>query len=59
MIQSLIFVSFKSLLVPYVYPSRRYLIGRADPKEYMDCDRVRESYDFEEIIRGEFISQAG
>ena len=66
--QVLIFVSFKSLPVPYVPPSRRYLIGRVGPKEYRIyrcivrhgyCDHIRDTDDFEEeIIRsiGEFIS---
>ncbi|XP_024929724.3 potassium transporter 25 [Ziziphus jujuba] len=66
--QVLIFVSFKSLPVPYVHPSRRYLIGRVGPKKYKIyrcvvrygyCDRIRDTDDFEEqIIRsiGEFIS---
>lgn len=66
--QLLIFVSFKSLPVPYVHPRRRYLIGRVGPKEYKIyrcivrygyCDCIRDADDFEEhIIRsiGEFIS---
>lgn len=66
--QVLIFVSFKSLPVPYVHPSRRYLIGRVGPREYKiyRCvvrygyrDHIRDTDDFEEqIIRsiGEFIS---
>ncbi|KAJ8621435.1 hypothetical protein MRB53_029964 [Persea americana] len=32
--QVLVFVSFKSVPVPYVPPSRQYLIGRFGPKEY-------------------------
>ncbi|XAR65498.1 hypothetical protein NMG60_11009641 [Bertholletia excelsa] len=67
--QVLIFVSFKSLPVPYIPPCRRYLIGRIGPREYRVyrcivrygyCDRVRDTDDFEEqIIRsiGEFISK--
>ncbi|GLT55876.1 hypothetical protein SLA2020_289610 [Shorea laevis] len=66
--QVLIFVSFKSLPVPFVSPTRRYLIGRVGPKEnkifrcivrYGYCDGVKDTDDFEEqIIRsiGEFIS---
>lgn len=66
--QVLIFVSFKSLPVPYVPPSRRYLIGRVGPKDYRIyrcivrhgyCDHIRDTDDFEEeIIRsiGEFVS---
>ncbi|PON60465.1 Potassium transporter [Parasponia andersonii] len=66
--QVLIFVSFKSLPVPCVHPSRRYLIGRVGHREYkiyrcvVRCgyrDNIRDSDDFEEqIIRsiGEFIS---
>ncbi|XWS37546.1 hypothetical protein CRYUN_Cryun19dG0052700 [Craigia yunnanensis] len=66
--QVLIFVSFKSLPVPFVSPSRRYLIGRVGPREYKiyRCivrygysDHIRDTDDFEEqIIRsiGEFIS---
>lgn len=66
--QVLIFVSFKSLPVPFVHPSRRYLIGRVGPREYKIyrcvvrygyCDHIRDTDDFEEqIIRsiGEFIS---
>lgn len=66
--QVLIFVSFKLLPVPYISPSRRYLIGRVGPKEYKIyrcivrygyCDRVRDTDDFEDhIIRSieEFIS---
>lgn len=66
--QVLIFVSFKSLPVPYVNPSRRYLIGRVGPKEYKIyrcvvrygyCDHIRDTDDFEEQIIGsigEFIS---
>lgn len=64
----LIFVSFKHLPVPYVPPSRRYLIGRVGPKEYKIyrcivgygyCDHVRDTDNFEnQIIQsiGEFIS---
>ncbi|XP_058108339.1 potassium transporter 25-like isoform X3 [Magnolia sinica] len=63
----LIFVSFKSVPVPYVSQDRRYLIGRFGPKEYRvyRCivrygyrDSIRES-DFEDklIMRiGEFVS---
>ncbi|KAM7471064.1 hypothetical protein LguiA_009247 [Lonicera macranthoides] len=66
--QVLIFVTFKSLPVPYINPSRRYLIGRVGPKEYKIyrcivrygyCDRIRDTDDFEDnIIRsiGEFVS---
>ncbi|KAI9174231.1 hypothetical protein LWI28_014302 [Acer negundo] len=66
--QVLVFVSFKSLPVPYVPPSRRYLIGRVGDKGYKIfrciarfgyCERVRDSDDFEQqIIQliGEFIS---
>ncbi|KAG6627686.1 hypothetical protein CIPAW_15G146500 [Carya illinoinensis] len=66
--QVLIFVSFKSLPVPYVPPSRRYLIGRVGPKDYKiyRCivrhgyrDHIKDTDDFEEeIIRsiGEFIA---
>ncbi|KAJ7975276.1 Potassium transporter [Quillaja saponaria] len=66
--QVLIFVSFKSLPVPYVEASRRYLIGRIGPKDYRIyrcivrygyCDGIRDTDDFEEqIIRsiGEFIT---
>ncbi|OMO63143.1 potassium transporter [Corchorus olitorius] len=66
--QVLIFVSFKSLPVPYVSPSRRYLIGRVGPREYKIyrcivrygyCDHTRDTDDFEEQIIssiGEFIS---
>ncbi|OMO88829.1 potassium transporter, partial [Corchorus capsularis] len=66
--QVLIFVSFKSLPVPYVSPSRRYLIGRVGPREYKIyrcivrygyCDHIRDTDDFEEQIIssiGEFIS---
>ncbi|XP_055960704.1 NF-X1-type zinc finger protein NFXL1 [Mercurialis annua] len=65
--QVLIFVSFKSLPVPHIPPSERYLVGRIGPKEfriyrcivrYGYCDYVRDTDDFEEqIIRsiGEFI----
>ncbi|XP_054789053.1 potassium transporter 2-like isoform X1 [Prosopis cineraria] len=66
--QVLIFVSFKSLPVPYIPESERYLIGRIGPKVYKIyrcivrygyCDHVRDSDNFEEqIIRsiGEFIN---
>nr|DAD32251.1 TPA_asm: hypothetical protein HUJ06_011102 [Nelumbo nucifera] len=66
--QVLIFVSFKSVPVPHVPPSKRYLIGRLGPKEYRVyrcivrygyCDRIRDTDDFEnELIctTGEFIS---
>ncbi|KAL5545219.1 hypothetical protein UlMin_009003 [Ulmus minor] len=66
--QVLIFVSFKSLPMPFVHPSRRYLIGRVGPREYKiyRCvvrygyrDHIRDTDNFEEqIIRsiGEFIS---
>lgn len=66
--QVLILVSFKSIAVPYVPESERYLIGRIGPKDYKIyrcivrsgyCDHVRDTGDFEEkIIRsiGEFIS---
>ncbi|KAJ0048012.1 hypothetical protein Pint_16857 [Pistacia integerrima] len=66
--QVLIFVSFKSLPVPYVPSSRRYLVGRVGVKDYKIyrcivrygyCDRVRDTDDFEDqIIKsiGEFIS---
>lgn len=66
--QVLIFVSFKSLPVPYVLPNRRYLVGRVGSKNfkiyrcivrYGYCDHVRDTDDFEDqIIRsiGEFIS---
>ncbi|KAI4352088.1 hypothetical protein L6164_006374 [Bauhinia variegata] len=66
--QVLIFVSFKSLPVPCVPASERYLIGRIGPKHYRTyrcivrygyCDHIRDTDDFEEqIIRsiGEFIS---
>lgn len=64
----LIFVSFKSLPVPYVPSCRRYLIGRVGHKDYKIfrciarfgyCERIRDSDDFEQqIIQliGEFIS---
>lgn len=64
----LVFVSFKSLPVPFVPPSKRYLIGRVGPREYKiyRCivrygysDHIRDTDDFEEqIIQsiGEFIS---
>lgn len=66
--QVLIFVTSKSLPIPHIAPSQRYLIGRVGPKEYRiyRCimrygyrDRVSDADDFEEhIIRfiGEFIS---
>ncbi|XP_073100596.1 potassium transporter 25 [Elaeis guineensis] len=66
--QVLIFVSFKSVPVPYVPPSMQYIIGRLGPKEYRlyRCivrygyrDRMRDMDDIEdEIISGigEFIS---
>ncbi|KAI9101585.1 hypothetical protein K1719_023829 [Acacia pycnantha] len=66
--QVLILISFKSLPVPYVPESERYLIGRIGPKDYKIyrcivrygyCDYVRDSDNFEEqIIRsiGEFIN---
>ena len=66
--QVLIFVSFKSLPLPYVHPSRRYLIGRIGPREYKIyrcvvrygyCDHIKDTDDFEEQIIssiGEFIS---
>ncbi|KAL2342324.1 hypothetical protein Fmac_003609 [Flemingia macrophylla] len=66
--QVLILVSFKSIPVPYVPESERYLIGRIGPKDCKIyrcivrsgyCDHIRETGDFEEqIIRsiGEFIS---
>ncbi|XVF11248.1 hypothetical protein REPUB_Repub08aG0010200 [Reevesia pubescens] len=66
--QVLIFVSFKCLSVPFVSPSRRYLIGRVGPREYKIyrcivrygyCDHIRDIDDFEEQIIGsigEFIS---
>ncbi|RWR95971.1 NF-X1-type zinc finger protein NFXL1 [Cinnamomum micranthum f. kanehirae] len=66
--QVLVFVSFKSVPVPYVPPSRQYLIGRFGPKEYgvYRCivrygyrSGIRETADFEDnLIRriGEFIS---
>ncbi|RDX60449.1 Potassium transporter 8, partial [Mucuna pruriens] len=66
--QVLILVSFKSIPVPYVPESERYLIGRIKPKDYKIyrcivrsgyCDHIRDTGDFEEkIIRsiGEFIS---
>ncbi|XP_047338717.1 potassium transporter 1-like [Impatiens glandulifera] len=67
--QVLIFMSFKSLPVPCIPPSRRFLIGRVGSKEnrvyrcivrYGYCDQIRDTDDFEErIIRciGEFISK--
>ncbi|KAL6183312.1 hypothetical protein ACLB2K_044723 [Fragaria x ananassa] len=66
--QVLIFVSFKSLPVPYVPATRRYLVGRIGPKDlkiyrcvvrYGYCDHIRDTDDFEEEIIGsigEFIS---
>ncbi|XP_027340064.1 potassium transporter 25-like [Abrus precatorius] len=66
--QVLILVSFKSITVPHVPESERYLIGRIGPKDYKIyrcivrsgyCDHIRDTGDFEEqIIRsiGEFIS---
>lgn len=66
--QVLILVSFKSVPVPYIGESERYLIGRIGPKDYKIyrcivrsgyCDHIRDTGDFEEkIIRsiGEFIS---
>lgn len=66
--QVLIFVSFKSLPVPYVPATRRYLVGRVGPKDlkiyrcvvrYGYCDHIRDTDDFEEQIIssiGEFIS---
>lgn len=66
--QVLVFVSFKSVPVPYVPPSRQYLIGRFGPKEHQvyRCivrygyrGSIRETADFEDnLIRriGEFIS---
>ncbi|CAL0331132.1 unnamed protein product [Lupinus luteus] len=66
--QVLILVSFKSIPVPYVPESEKYLIGRIGPKDYKIyrcvvrygyCDLSRDAGDFEEqIIRsiGDFIS---
>ncbi|RWR75833.1 potassium transporter 6-like protein [Cinnamomum micranthum f. kanehirae] len=66
--QLLVFVSFKSVPVPYVPPSRQYIIGRFGPKEYGVyrcivrygyCSGIRDTVDFEDnLIRriGEFIS---
>ncbi|CAB4311836.1 unnamed protein product [Prunus armeniaca] len=66
--QVLIFVSFKSLPMPYVPASRRYLIGRVGPKDlkiyrcvvrYGYCDPIRDTDNFEEQIIssiGEFIT---
>ncbi|XVE63941.1 hypothetical protein DITRI_Ditri07aG0061100 [Diplodiscus trichospermus] len=66
--QVLIFVSFKSLPVPFVSPSRRYLIGRVGARQYKiyRCivrygyrDHIRDTDDFEEQIIGaigDFIS---
>ncbi|PIM98458.1 hypothetical protein CDL12_29063 [Handroanthus impetiginosus] len=67
--QVLIFVSFKSLPVPYLPQNSRYLIGRVGPKEYRiyRCivrygyrDIVRDTDDFEDQIIssiGEFITR--
>ncbi|XP_028081595.1 potassium transporter 25-like isoform X2 [Camellia sinensis] len=67
--QVLIFVTFKSLPVPYIPACQRYLIGRVGPKEYKVyrcivrygyCDHVRDTDDFEKHIIcsiGEFISR--
>lgn len=67
--QVLIFVSFKSLPVPCIPKSQRYLVGRVGPKEYSiyRCivrygyrDNVRDTDDFEDHIIssiGEFISR--
>ncbi|XP_038987387.1 potassium transporter 25-like [Phoenix dactylifera] len=66
--QVLIFASFKSVPVPYVPPSMRYIIGRLGPKDYrvyrciVRCgylDRIRDIDDTEDEIIcgiGEFIS---
>lgn len=66
--QVLIFVSFKSVPVPSVPPSMRYIIGRMGPKEFRvyRCivrhgyrDRIRDIEDIEDEIIfgiGEFIS---
>ncbi|KAJ4713588.1 Potassium transporter [Melia azedarach] len=66
--QVLIFVSFKSIPVPFVSPNRRYLMGRVGHRDYRIyrcivrygyCDRVKDTDDFEEQIIGsigEFIS---
>lgn len=67
--QVLIMVSFKSMPVPHVPESERYLIGRIGPKDYKIyrcivrygyCDNnIRDTGDFEEKIIGaigEFIS---
>ncbi|XP_068659601.1 potassium transporter 6-like isoform X2 [Aristolochia californica] len=66
--QVLIFVSFKSVPIPYVKPSRRFLIGRFGTKEYRVyrcivrygyCDSIGDKDNFEDqLIRriGEFIS---
>ncbi|KAJ8753742.1 hypothetical protein K2173_026418 [Erythroxylum novogranatense] len=66
--QVLIFVSFKSLSVPHVPSSERYLVGRVGAREdkiyrcivrYGFCDQVRDTDDFEEQIIhsiGEFIT---
>lgn len=66
--QVLIFVSFKSLPMPYVPASRRYLVGRVGSKHlkiyrcvvrYGYCDPIRDTDNFEEKIIssiGEFIS---
>ncbi|KAG9445030.1 hypothetical protein H6P81_016370 [Aristolochia fimbriata] len=66
--QVLIFVSYKSVPVPYVPPSSQYLIGRLGPKEYRVyrcvvrygyCDTIRDKDNFEDLLIrriGEFIS---
>ncbi|KAF6150764.1 hypothetical protein GIB67_020847 [Kingdonia uniflora] len=66
--QILIFVTFKSVPVPFVPPSRRYLIGRVGPNEYRVyrcivrngyCERIRDTDDFEDQLIstiGEFIT---
>ncbi|KAL3512518.1 hypothetical protein ACH5RR_025235 [Cinchona calisaya] len=67
--QVLIFVSFKSLPVPYISEDQQYLIGRVGPKEYKiyRCivlygyrGHIRDSDDFEDHIIssiGEFIAR--
>lgn len=67
--QVLIFLSFKSLPVPYISEDQRYLIGRVGPKEYKiyRCivlhgyrDHIRDSDDFEDHIIssiGEYIAR--
>lgn len=67
--QVLIFVSSKSLPVPYISENQRYLIGRVGPKEYKiyRCivlhgyrDHIRDTDDFEDHIIssiGEFIAR--